>query len=108
MNSKMKSKSISDLDYDEIIYHVMKAEEIANNTLVSEKALQQLKDFIEGNHRQPDVILFSQSLLKWTGAVFRRCSVKMVLLKISQNSQENACAGVSFLIKLQSFSLQRY
>ena len=110
MNSKMKSKSISDLDYDEIIYHVMKAEEIANNTLVSEKALQQLKDFIEGNHRQPDVILFSQtqSLLKWTGAVFLRCSVKMVLLKISQNSQENACAGVSFLIKLQSFSLQRY
>ena len=76
MNSKMKSKSISDSDYDEIIYHFMKAEEIANNTLVSEQALGQVKDYIEGNHRQPDIILFSQGLFKWTEAVFRRCSVK--------------------------------
>ena len=31
-------------------------------------------------------------------AVVRRCSVKKVFLKISQNSQENTCARVSFLI----------
>ena len=31
----------------------------------------------------------------------RRCSVKKVFLKISQNSQENTCDRVSFLIKLQ-------
>ena len=31
----------------------------------------------------------------------QRCSVKNVFLEISQNSQENTCAGVSFLIKLQ-------
>ena len=30
-----------------------------------------------------------------------RCSVKKVLLKILRNSQENICARVSFLIKLQ-------
>ena len=35
-------------------------------------------------------------------AVAERCSVKKVLLEISQNSQENACAIVSFLIKLQA------
>ena len=35
-------------------------------------------------------------------AVVQRCSVKGVFLKISQNSQENICAGVSFLIKLQA------
>ena len=29
------------------------------------------------------------------------CSVKKGLLEISQNSQENTCARVSFLIKLQ-------
>ena len=29
------------------------------------------------------------------------CSIKKVFLKILQNSQENACASVSFLIKLQ-------
>ena len=31
-----------------------------------------------------------------------RCSAKKVFLKVSQNSQENFCARVSFLIKLQA------
>ena len=35
-----------------------------------------------------------------TEAVARRCSVKKVFLEISQNSQENTCGRVSFLIKL--------
>ena len=35
-------------------------------------------------------------------AVTRRCSVKQVLLEISQNSRENTCAKVCFLIKLQA------
>ena len=35
-------------------------------------------------------------------AVFRRCSVNKVFLEISQNSQENSCIRVSFLIKLQA------
>ena len=39
-------------------------------------------------------------------ADYRRCSVKKVFLKISQNSQENTCARVSFLIKLQAFSCE--
>ena len=34
----------------------------------------------------------------------QRCSVKKVFLEISQNSQENTCARVSFLIKLQDWS----
>ena len=33
-------------------------------------------------------------------AVVRRSSVKKVFLKTAQNSRENTCAGVSFLIKL--------
>ena len=33
-------------------------------------------------------------------AVARGCSVKKVFLEISQNSQENACGRVSFLIKI--------
>ena len=37
-----------------------------------------------------------------TEAVAQRCSVKKMFLEISQNSQENTCARVSFLIKLQS------
>ena len=36
-------------------------------------------------------------------AVVRRCFVKNVLLKISQNSQENTCVRVSFLIKACNF-----
>ena len=39
---------------------------------------------------------------KPTEVVTRKCSVKTVFLKISQNSQENTCVGVYFLIKLQA------
>ena len=35
--------------------------------------------------------------------VVRRCSAKKVFLEISQNSQENTCDRISFLIKLQAF-----
>ena len=35
-------------------------------------------------------------------AVVQRCSVKKMFLEISQNSQENLCSRVSFLIKLQA------
>ena len=36
------------------------------------------------------------------------CSVENVFLKILQNLQENICARVSFLIKLQASALQLY
>ena len=39
-----------------------------------------------------------------TEAVAQTCSVKKVLLEISQNSQENTCAKVSVLIKLEASS----
>ena len=41
-------------------------------------------------------------------AVSRTCFVKKVFLKISQNSQENTCVRVSFLLKLQASDLQLY
>ena len=36
-------------------------------------------------------------------AVVQMCSVKKVFLEIAQNSQENTCTRVSFLIKLQAW-----
>ena len=45
---------------------------------------------------------------KGTEVVFRRCSIKKVSLEISQNSQENTCARVYFLIKWQASGLQIY
>ena len=36
------------------------------------------------------------------------CSAEKVFLEISQNSHENTCARVSFLIKLQALGLQLY
>ena len=46
---------------------------------------------------------------KWgTVAVVQRCSVKKVFLEISQNSQENTCTIVSFLIKLQASGSQNH
>ena len=38
-------------------------------------------------------------------AAVQTCSVRKVLLGISQNLQENTCARVSFLIKLQALGL---
>ena len=35
-------------------------------------------------------------------AVTRRCCLRKVFLKFSQNSQENTCVVISFLIKLQA------
>ena len=37
-----------------------------------------------------------------TEAIARRCSFKKVLLEFSQNSQENTCAKVPFLMKLRA------
>ena len=42
---------------------------------------------------------------EYVEAVVQSCSVKKVFLEISQNSQENTCARVSFLIKLQASGL---
>ena len=42
------------------------------------------------------------SCSKASEAVVQRCSAKKVFLRISQNSQENTCTRVSFLIKLQA------
>ena len=40
-------------------------------------------------------------------AVIQTCSVKKVFLEISQKSQENPCARVLFLIKLQTWDCDR-
>ena len=42
-----------------------------------------------------------------TEAVAQRCSVKKVFLKSLQNSQENTCARVSFLIKKQNAFIKK-
>ena len=49
-----------------------------------------------------------KSLDKYTEAAARGALWKKVLSEISQNSQENACARVSFLIKLLAWGLQLY
>ena len=40
-----------------------------------------------------------------SGAIVWVCSVKKAFLKTFENSQENTCVGVSFLIKCRSFQL---
>ena len=45
--------------------------------------------------------------MQYTEAVARKCSVKKMFLEISQNSQENTSAKVSFLTKLQALGLRR-
>ena len=45
--------------------------------------------------------------LKYSEAVVQMCSVIKVFLEVSQNSQENTRARVSFLIKLQPFEISK-
>ena len=44
-----------------------------------------------------------QNMCKWglSKAVIQKCSAKKVFLEVSQNSQENICARIFFLKKLQ-------
>ena len=46
--------------------------------------------------------------LAYTKAVAQKHSVKKTLSKISQNSQEIICVGISFLIKLLTQALQDF
>ena len=52
-------------------------------------------------HEVPEMFLKSETAT-------RRCSTEYMLLKFVQNSQENNCAGVSFLIKFQASSSQLF
>ena len=51
-------------------------------------------------HKDWNNVLTQQAILLQAEAFVRRYSVKKVLLEILQNSQENTCIRVSFLIKL--------
>ena len=53
------------------------------------------------------ILIIFQMKIVATEAVAQRCSVKKVFLEILQNSQENTCARVSFLIKLQATLLKK-
>ena len=50
----------------------------------------------------PGKVLYLNLLKQRTEAVAERCPVKRMLSEISQNSQENNCARVSFLTMLQA------
>ena len=45
----------------------------------------------------------TKKLVQYPKSVVRRCTIKKVFLEISQNSQENTCARVCVLIKLQAW-----
>ena len=56
-------------------------------------------------------LIINNQIITSSEAAVQRCSVKMVFLKISQNSQENTCTRVYFLIKKTltvTLSLQLY
>ena len=65
------------------------------------------KVFVEKNH-QPNSSSFNEATLGIKEAATRGVLWKKVFLEVSQNSQANNCARVSFLIKLQAWGLQLY
>ena len=69
---------------------------------ISRRAILGMAAFWLATMRTMQLSHFSPHILQklCTEAVVRRCSVKKVLLKFSQNSLEKRCARVSFLINL--------
>ena len=57
--------------------------------------------WVNSNFKYSNSSIFLKTIPK-PEAVVQRCSVKKAFLEISQNSQENTCARVSFLRKLFS------
>ena len=57
--------------------------------------------FVFSNFQQQSYVLMfcKNGVMFWTV----RCSVKKVFLEILQNSQENICVRVSFLMKIQAY-----
>ena len=56
-----------------------------------------------------EILLISERLeSNFTRGSHRRSSIKKMFLKISQYSQENTCARVSFSLKLQASGLKLY
>ena len=49
----------------------------------------------------PGKVLYLSALKQRTEVVAQRCSLKKVFLEVLQSSQENTCARISFLMKLQ-------
>ena len=58
------------------------------------------QDFFQEFSRRMRVLITSEQII--TESVVQSCSVKNVFVEISQNSQENTWARVSFLITLQA------
>ena len=46
--------------------------------------------------------LFKCSMAEISNRRSQKCSIRKVFLKIAQNSQENICARVSFLIRFEA------
>ena len=72
-----------------------------NNCIFSVNSIQ-IKILFDSDSRGNQKYIFN--FPKDPEAVAQKCSVKKVLLEISQNSEENTCARVSFLIKLQAIA----
>ena len=52
------------------------------------------------------IVLITYPYLTQGRSSHQGCSIKKVFLEMSQNLLENTCARISFLIKLQAWSLQ--
>ena len=63
---------------------------------------------VSGVSGETELIFLVSFSSQQSEAVARTYSVKKVFLKISQNSEENTCTRVSFLIKLKASGLQLY
>ena len=74
--------------------------------------LESLFNKVEGLHFRLQNKCFPLNIVKFLRTPILKniwkCSVKMVFFELLQNSQENSCARMSFLIKLQALVKKRF
>ena len=48
IQQRLKAKTVSDLDYDEVLYHVLRSTQITFDSIVDEDSYEILKTYIQG------------------------------------------------------------
>ena len=65
MQQRLKARTVSDLDYDEVLFHVLKSSHVMYDSTVDEEPFQALKEYLQGIYPLTVRPLFKKLLFRW-------------------------------------------
>lgn len=51
IQQRLKARTVSDLDYDEVLYHILRSSQVFFHSTVDEDSYQVIKDYIQGKKK---------------------------------------------------------